>query len=76
MAMRCHFIVAAALVSLARTTDQVAEQAQRYAQVRHHATALYEHLATETNEQDKHILKAYMESWLPWLSLTLKALLR
>lgn len=56
MAMRCHFIIAAAHVSLARTTDQVAEQAQRYLEVRQHADAFHEHLCTETSHQDERVI--------------------
>ncbi|KEY69696.1 hypothetical protein S7711_03182 [Stachybotrys chartarum IBT 7711] len=39
MAMRCHFVLAAALVSQARTEDVVAEQLQRYLELRQHAEA-------------------------------------
>ncbi len=36
MAVRCHFVIAAALVSLARTEDRVEEQLQYYLEARHH----------------------------------------
>ena len=36
MALRCHFVIAAALVSLARTEDRVEEQLQYYLEARHH----------------------------------------
>ncbi|KAM0261936.1 hypothetical protein ACHAQJ_001939 [Trichoderma viride] len=36
MAMRCHFVVAAALISLARTEDRVEEQLQYYLESRRH----------------------------------------
>lgn len=36
MALRCHFVIAAALISLARTEDRVEEQLQYYLEARHH----------------------------------------
>lgn len=36
MAMRCHFVMAAAIVSKARTEDRVDEALQRYVEVRQH----------------------------------------
>ncbi|KPM36312.1 hypothetical protein AK830_g10246 [Neonectria ditissima] len=39
MAMRCHFVISAALVSQARTEDKVDEQLQRYVEMRHHVAA-------------------------------------
>ncbi|KAJ4261598.1 sporulation-specific protein 22 [Fusarium torreyae] len=39
MAVRCHFVVAAALVSHARTEDKVDEQLQRYLETRQHIAA-------------------------------------
>lgn len=36
MAMRCHFVMAAAIVSKARTEDKVEEVLQRYLEVRQH----------------------------------------
>ena len=57
MALRCHFIVTAAHVSEARTTDQVAEQAERYLKARHHAAAFDDHLSTKAGVKDKHIIR-------------------
>ncbi|KAL6864455.1 meiosis protein SPO22/ZIP4 like domain-containing protein [Trichoderma novae-zelandiae] len=36
MALRCHFVIAAALIALARTEDRVEEQLQYYLEARHH----------------------------------------
>jgi hypothetical protein len=36
MALRCHFVIAAALISLARTEDRVEEQLQYYLEARRH----------------------------------------
>ncbi|RSL67820.1 hypothetical protein CEP53_002853 [Fusarium sp. AF-6] len=38
MAMRCHFVMAAAIVSKARTEDKVDEALQRYVEVRQHVS--------------------------------------
>lgn len=57
MALRCHFIVAAAHVSEARTTDQVAEQAERYLEARQHAAAFDDHLSTKAGVKDKHVIQ-------------------
>ncbi|EHK16036.1 uncharacterized protein TRIVIDRAFT_40031, partial [Trichoderma virens Gv29-8] len=46
MALRCHFVIAAALVSLARAEDRVEEQLQYYLQVRHHTREFYATLET------------------------------
>lgn len=50
MALRCHFVIAAALVSLARKEDKVEEQLQYYLQVRHHMDEFYAILETDTDE--------------------------
>ena len=39
MGMRCHFVIAAASVALARAEDRVDEQLQRYLETRHHVAA-------------------------------------
>jgi hypothetical protein len=58
MAMRCHFVVAAALVSLARTEDRVEEQLQYYLEARYHIGNFDAILETDTNTaQDENILK-------------------
>jgi hypothetical protein len=57
MAMRCHFILAAAQISLARTTDQVAEQAQRYLEVRQHASAFQEYMCNGVNHLDERVVQ-------------------
>lgn len=36
MAARCHFVIAAGLISQARTSDNLDEQLQRYLEARHH----------------------------------------
>ncbi|OTA08309.1 hypothetical protein A9Z42_0092510 [Trichoderma parareesei] len=36
MALRCHFVIAAALISLARTEDRIEEQLQYYLEARRH----------------------------------------
>lgn len=56
MKMRCHFIVAAAQVALARTTSQTEEQLQRYQETRQHAIVLYKHSVTEVS-QDEHVIQ-------------------
>ncbi|PNP45997.1 hypothetical protein THARTR1_10831 [Trichoderma harzianum] len=50
MALRCHFVIAAASVSLARKEDRVEEQLQYYLQVRHHMDKFYAILETENDE--------------------------
>ncbi|KAH0523262.1 hypothetical protein TsFJ059_008293 [Trichoderma semiorbis] len=50
MALRCHFVIAAALASLARKEDRVEEQLQYYLQVRHHMDEFYAILETNTDE--------------------------
>ncbi|KAJ4857691.1 meiosis protein SPO22/ZIP4 like domain-containing protein [Trichoderma breve] len=50
MDLRCHFVIAAALVSLARKEDRVEEQLQYYLQVRHHMDKFYAILETDTDE--------------------------
>lgn len=57
MAMRCHFIIAAALVSIARTEDQVEEQLQRYVEMRQHIAAFDNLLQTEASPQDQEVIK-------------------
>ncbi|KAL7962386.1 meiosis protein SPO22/ZIP4 like domain-containing protein [Trichoderma compactum] len=49
MSLRCHFVIAAALVSLARAEDRVEEQLQYYLQVRHHMDNFYAILETDTD---------------------------
>ncbi|KAK7423893.1 sporulation-specific protein 22 [Neonectria punicea] len=51
MAMRCHFVIAAALVSQARTEDKVDEQLQRYVEMRQHVAAFDK--AFESMPQDE-----------------------
>lgn len=41
MAMRCHFVMAAAIVSNARTEDKVDEALQRYLEVRQHVAIFH-----------------------------------
>ncbi|KAH6608155.1 hypothetical protein Trco_004468 [Trichoderma cornu-damae] len=58
MAMRCHFVIAAALVSLARAEDKMDEQLQHYLEARRHIGEFDAILETSTNEVlDESILK-------------------
>jgi hypothetical protein len=57
MAMRCHFVIAAAHVSMARTTDEVEEQAQRYLETRNHAATFHHLLGTESAPQDERVIQ-------------------
>lgn len=57
MAMRCHFIIAAALVSLARTEDRVDEQLQRYIETRQHVAAFDKMLQTDASPQDEEVIR-------------------
>lgn len=41
MAMRCHFVIVAALVSLARTETKVDQKLQRYLELRQHAASFH-----------------------------------
>ncbi|KAH7320882.1 meiosis protein SPO22/ZIP4 like-domain-containing protein [Stachybotrys elegans] len=47
MSMRCHFVISAALVSLARTDEVVQRQLQLYTTVREHVVAFYELMHNE-----------------------------
>lgn len=57
MAMRCRFVIAAALVSTARTEDRVDEQLQRYVEMRHHIAAFDVGLQTEVESQHEDVIK-------------------
>lgn len=57
MAMRCHFVIAAALVSLARTEEKIDEQLQRYTDMRRHVASFDGQLQTEVGSQDAQIIK-------------------
>ena len=57
MASRCHFIIAAALVSVARSEDGLEDQVQRYSEARSHIAAFDSQLRTESSQQDELILK-------------------
>ena len=54
--MRCHFVIAAALVSLARAEDRVDAKLQRYLEMRQHIAAFDEQLLTEVLPQDSGVL--------------------
>lgn len=56
MSWRCHFIVAVALVSMARTQNNVEEQLQRYVEMRHHIAAFDASLQTEIATQDEAVV--------------------
>jgi hypothetical protein len=57
MAMRCHFIVAAALISMARTADVTEEQLQRYLEMRQHIAAFDAGLQMEAEAQDEVVIQ-------------------
>lgn len=61
MTMRCHFIVAAALVSMARTQDVIEEQLQQYTEMRQHIAAFDEGLEVEGEAQDEKTIKDLVE---------------
>ena len=55
MTMRCHFVNSAALVSLARVSDNVDEQLQRYLETRQHAAAFETLLDSQLSKQPEEI---------------------
>ena len=57
MAMRCHFVVATALVSMARTEDAVDVQLQRYTEMKQHITAFDETLQIEAEAQSGRVIQ-------------------
>ncbi|PNY23779.1 Uncharacterized protein TCAP_06278 [Tolypocladium capitatum] len=57
MGMRCHFVIAAALVSLARAEDRIDEQLQRYLETRHHVAAFDGLIQTEVGPQEEEIMR-------------------
>ena len=57
MSMRCHFIVAAALVSLARTEDDVEQRLQRYVEMRHHVSSFDSMMEVQVQPWKEEILK-------------------
>jgi hypothetical protein len=57
MAMRCHFVVAAALVSVARTTNEVDEQLHRYLEMGQHIAAFDQLLHATVGPQDEKTLR-------------------
>lgn len=57
MAMRCHFVIAAALVSLARAEDRVDEQLQRYLEMRRHIASFDEQLESKAKRQPLEIVQ-------------------
>lgn len=60
MAMRCHFVIAAALISLARSHDKLDEQLQCYTETRQHVAAFDSLLQTEIQAQDRGIIADLM----------------
>ncbi|KAF7546657.1 hypothetical protein G7046_g9241 [Stylonectria norvegica] len=56
MAMRCNFVNAAALISMARTEDRLDEQLQRYLEMRQHVEAFDSRLQTEVGSQDGEVI--------------------
>lgn len=57
MSMRCHFVIAAALVSLARAEDKMDEQLQRYLEMRRHVAAFDALLQTEIGTHDEEVAR-------------------
>lgn len=55
MALRCHFVIAAALVSLARTEDKVDEKLQRYLELRQHAVSFYGLMESSQNQLPEEV---------------------
>ncbi|CAI6098659.1 unnamed protein product [Clonostachys chloroleuca] len=53
MSMRCHFVMGAAKVSLARTEDRLDERLQKYLEVRRHVAAFDLELCKETVGRDE-----------------------
>lgn len=66
MAARCHFVIAAALVSQARTEDRVDEQLQNYLEARRHISefeSLFEsHFQNDTKSQVNRDLLAKLST--------------
>lgn len=56
MSMRCHFVIAAALIAVARTEDNVEQKLQRYLEMRDHVAAFDVQLQTEVAPQDDAIV--------------------
>ena len=57
MAMRCHFVIAAALVSLARTEDRADEKLQRYLEMRQHIATFDMMLQGVSDEQPEEVIR-------------------
>lgn len=55
MAMRCHFVIAAALVSRARTEDKADEKLQRYLEMRQHIAIFDTMLQKTSDEQPEEV---------------------
>lgn len=60
MAMRCHFVVAAALVSLARAQDRLDHQLQRYLEARQQVAAFDGLLQTDVGPRDADVAEDLM----------------
>ncbi|KAJ6439499.1 TPR-like protein [Purpureocillium lavendulum] len=63
MAMRCHFVIAAALVALARAEDKVDEQLQRYLETRRHVAAFDAFSQRDVGPQDKALRVDLSAKW-------------
>lgn len=57
MGMRCHFVVGAALISLARAEDRMDEQLQRYLEARHHVAAFDDLMQAGVGTSDEAVTK-------------------
>lgn len=57
MAMRCHFIIAAALISTARTEDRIEESLQRYLEMRQHIASFQDYLENHANTASEAIVR-------------------
>lgn len=57
MSMRCHFVIAAALVSIARTEDRAGEKLQRYLEMRSHVIAFDTQLESKVGSQPQEVIR-------------------
>lgn len=57
MGLRYHFVIVAALISLARAEDRVDEQLQRYLEARHHVAAFDHLMQAGVGTSDEAVVK-------------------
>ncbi|KAL7808906.1 meiosis protein SPO22/ZIP4 like domain-containing protein [Trichoderma gracile] len=60
MALRCHFVIAAALISLARTEDRVEEQLQYYLGARRHIKGFDAALENISDDNQDENIRVYL----------------